>query len=54
MVNGLSLRGIINKAAGPDNIPDRVLKTCVDQLADVVFSSHSHKGLFTPVSQQPS
>lgn len=28
------LRGNINKAAGPDNIPGRELKTCADQLVD--------------------
>ncbi len=26
----------VNKAAGPDNIPDRVLRTCANKLVDVI------------------
>ena len=33
-VRKLLLRVNINKAAGPDNIPGRELKTCADQLVD--------------------
>ena len=35
-VRRILLRVNMNKAAGPDNIPGRVLKTCANQLVDVI------------------
>ena len=57
-VSKLLLRMNTHEAVGPDNILIiLVLKTCADQLADVIttfLTSHSHRRLFAPAPMLPS
>ena len=56
-VRKLLLRVNTHEAAGPNNMTGLELKTCADQLADVITTfliSDSHRRLFAPASIQPS
>ncbi len=44
----------VSEAAEPDNAPDRVLRTCANQLVDVITDIfHYHRRVFPPASRQP-